>query len=444
LHNENGLILKLHESSMLVQQGADFPLFMRSLVMPAARKKKLLSMILLGIGAFLFPVNAAAESVTGTVQNGDTGTALENVLVEIYDSGRTALQGSATTDATGSYTIGSIAVGDIAVDFSLAGYVNTFGSYTVVSGQTLSAGTVELAPDPGAPPNDVGTISGTALDATDAVTTVAGATIELRAGINQTSGAAAFTTTTNGTGDFTIPNVPPGTYTLLAILTGSFYDSPMIVVSIGGQVKTYTVLMSPVLLSGQIRIVLTWSGDASDPPDLDSHLYTPNISGSTHHVYYADRGSDVAAPYATLDVDDRDGAGPETITIQDSYDGTYEYRVHHYPAVAPVADTGNLWRSDAVVRVYDSAGLRYTFNVPPRVYLAEERWWHVLTYSYDSVAGTGRITAIDGLFIFGGGEWVDDGPGSSPCFVDTTTDGQLLNRWIKKARQFFKSLWSAR
>lgn len=314
--------------------------------------------------------------MTGTVQDGDTGTALENVLVEIYDSACTTLLGSASTDAAGSYTIDSISVGGIAVDFSLTGYVNTFGSYTVASGQTLSAGTVELAPDPGVPPDDVGTISGTALDATDAVTPVTGATIELRAGINQTSGAAAYATTTDGAGAFSIPNVPPGTYTLLAIKTGSFYDSPMMVVSIGGQVKSYTVLMSPVLLSGQIRIVLTWSNSSSDPPDLDSHLYTPVIGGSTHHVNYGDKGSVATAPYATLDVDDRDWGGPETITIQSSQDGTYEYRVHQYPwpgGGGYPADVGNLWRSDAVVRVYDSAGLRYTFNVPPRAYLTEDR-----------------------------------------------------------------------
>jgi hypothetical protein len=217
------------------------------------------------------------------------------------------------------------------------------------------------------------------------------------------------------------------------------------VVSIGGQVETYTVLMSPVLLSGQIRIVLTWSDDASDPPDLDSHLYTPVIGGSTHHVYYGETGSVAAAPYATLDVDDRDWAGPETITIQDSYDGTYEYRVHQYPASAPAADTGNLWRSDAVVRIYDSAGLRYTFNVPPRAYLTEDRWWHVFTYTYDSTTGTGRMTPIDGLFTtYGGAESAGDGPGHSPCFIRTTTDELPLDRWIKKARHFLKILWSAR
>jgi hypothetical protein len=415
--------------------------------MLAVRKNILLFLILLGISVFLFPVNTAAETVTGTVQDGDTGIALQNALVEIYDSARTTLQGSATTDASGNYTIDNISVGDIAVDFSLTGYVIAFGSYTVVSGQALSAGTVELAPDPTSPPNDVGDVNGTALDATDAVTPVQGATIELRNGINQTAGAAAYTTTTDLNGDFFLTNIPPGTYTLLAIMTGSYYDAPLIVVSIGGQTKTYTVLMSPVLLSGQIRIVLTWSNDASDPPDLDSHLYTPTIGGSTHHVYYGNIGSVAAAPYATLDVDDRDWSGPETTTIQDSYDGTYEYRVHQYPwpgGGGYPADVGNLWRSDAVVRVYDSAGLRYTFNVPPRAYLTDTRWWHVFTYTYDSATGTGRITAIDGLFTVGGGGYVDNGPGSSPCFINTTTDGQPLERWLKNARHFFKILWSSR
>jgi hypothetical protein len=320
------------------------------------------------------------------------------------------------------------------VDFSLTGFVPTFGEYTVVSSTNLPLGTIELAPVPGAAPDDVGIVSGTVLDASDAVTPVSGVTIELRAGINQSSGAALYSTVGLGDGTFSIPDVAPGTYTLLASGAFGYFDTTQMVVAVGGQDKVYTVLLSPILVTGQIRIVLTWSDDANDPPDLDAHLYTPEIGGTTYEVYYGYLGSQTVAPLAELEVDQREWEGPETTYIYDSFDGTYEYRVHQYPWSGGVdpsdghfypADTGYLWRSDAVVQVYDSTGLRFTFNVPPQAYLSDDRWWHVFTYTYDSATGTGRIAPIDGYYTQAGlGDGGDDGPGSSPCFIGSAAGGK--------------------
>jgi hypothetical protein len=393
-------------------------------------KKTILGLLVLAVvGWGMLPLQAAAETVTGTVQNGDTDAPLQNVLVEIYDAARTTLLGSANTTADGSFSVAAVPTGAIAVDFSLTGYVPTFGNYTVSGGVTFPLGTIELAPEPLlAPPNDVGTVSGIVYDATDAVTTIDGVTIELRPGINQTSGAAAHTAVSAGGGTFSIPDVAPGTYTLLSGNIVGFYNTTQTVVAVEGTDQSYTVLLSPVLISGQIRIVLTWSNHSSDPPDLDSHLYTPEISGVTYEVFYGNTGSNTVAPLASLDVDDRDWGGPETITIHTSFDGTYQYRVHQYPwpgGGGYPADTGYLWRSDAVVQVYDSGGLRFTFNVPPLAYLTEDRWWHVFDYTYDSATGTGRITPVDGYYSYagldGGG---DSGPGSSPCFIGSTTGGE--------------------
>jgi uncharacterized protein YfaP (DUF2135 family) len=60
--------------------------------------------------------------------------------------------------------------------------------------------------------------------------------------------------------------------------------------------------------------------------DLDSHLFVPNGD----HVYFVDRGSLTAAPYAALDVDDITGFGPEVVTITRLYPGTYRYAVFNY------------------------------------------------------------------------------------------------------------------
>lgn len=53
---------------------------------------------------------------------------------------------------------------------------------------------------------------------------------------------------------------------------------------------------------GVITVELLWD----DQPDLDLHIYEPQIN-STNHVYYANRHG--ISGY--LDVDDTDGYGPE-------------------------------------------------------------------------------------------------------------------------------------
>ena len=73
------------------------------------------------------------------------------------------------------------------------------------------------------------------------------------------------------------------------------------------------------LPSGETRLVLNWG---SQPGDLDSHLLTPEIEGQNYHISYSNRGSANSAPYATLDTDDVNGYGPETITIKQSFSGT--------------------------------------------------------------------------------------------------------------------------
>lgn len=72
-----------------------------------------------------------------------------------------------------------------------------------------------------------------------------------------------------------------------------------------------------------LSIKLTWG---ASPSDLDSHLFVPNGS----HVFFAARGSLTVAPYASLDVDDVTGFGPEVVTIVRLYPGTYHYAVHNF------------------------------------------------------------------------------------------------------------------
>jgi len=128
----------------------------------------------------------------------------------------------------------------------------------------------------------------------------------------------------------------------------------------------YNFSMSPFPEPGEIRIVLNWG---ATPPDLDSHLKIPEIDGQAYHINYSNRGNANAAPFTTLDIDDTDGFGPETITIKQSFTGNYIYYVHQY------SSSGSLQESGGVVQIYNSPecdGL--SIQVPEE---GEGRYWYV-------------------------------------------------------------------
>ncbi len=78
-----------------------------------------------------------------------------------------------------------------------------------------------------------------------------------------------------------------------------------------------------ILSDGAISIRLTWG---QSPLDVDSHLLTPQGA----HVYYLNKGSLTAAPYANLDIDDITSYGPEIVTISRLARGTYRYYLNNF------------------------------------------------------------------------------------------------------------------
>jgi len=145
------------------------------------------------------------------------------------------------------------------------------------------------------------------------------------------------------------------------------------------QVVNLDISLSPLLASGQMRIVLNWG---ESPSDLDSHLKTPEIEGSTYHVYYSNQGSEESAPYATLDYDVTSGYGPETITLYSLFEGVYYYYIYQY------SDAGLITESSAVVQIYNNEGTAQTINVPT---YGTGRYWNVCTIN----GNTGAVNIIN-------------------------------------------------
>jgi hypothetical protein len=186
------------------------------------------------------------------------------------------------------------------------------------------------------------------------------ASVELRAGANDTTSTPLFTTRSGTDGSYSFTGLAAGTYTALARASGYINGQASEIVVSGQEETSRDIVLSPTLSVGQTRIVLTW-GQA--PEDLDAHLTGPGDEGSRFHVYWFDRGSTEVEPFAGLDIDDRDGNGPETITIGQQRSGVYRFSVYNY-SNRESFENAALAASGAHVQVYRGDELLAQFDVP--------------------------------------------------------------------------------
>ena len=170
--------------------------------------------------------------------------------------------------------------------------------------------------------------------------------------IFQKNGEASVTATTDGRGKIKIPSpfggVDDASVTLIIKKDG--YSTLVT----KGPVKGLTYAMSPTMstLDG-LRVVLHWN---QNPQDIDSHLAYP---GS--HIYFERK----TGTLANLDVDDTDGYGPETITVEKKADGKrYVYAVHNYSDMSQTSSHSLSAISNAKVFVYIGNTLIKSYLVP--------------------------------------------------------------------------------
>lgn len=196
---------------------------------------------------------------------------------------------------------------------------------------------------------------------------VAGASVEVPG-----SGGKKLMAVSDGSGAFELKSVPAAA-TSASIGAGGFEPLQL---PVPAGAKVLRIVLSPELLPGEVRLVLTW-GDR--PRDMDSHLYGPLVDGKPLHVSFKNR----MGKGATLDVDGKEGFGPETITINNP--GKYEYFVAH-PENLDTKDGEGLAKSAAEVRVYYKGGKGEVFRVPSK---ATGPLWHVLDVAVDPA---GKVT----------------------------------------------------
>jgi hypothetical protein len=154
-------------------------------------------------------------------------------------------------------------------------------------------------------------------------------------------------------GIFKFSKVPKGVGTIKA-KANNFIESSK-TINITGDVAKGSIadiLMSPKLDENQYRVVLTW---AKYPLDLDLYAIAPNGC----RAYYGNKKCNTNSGNAQLDIDVRNGFGPETITLQlGQGSGDWLFFVHQY------SSDGKLITSEAVLKFYGPTGLINEWTVP--------------------------------------------------------------------------------
>lgn len=193
------------------------------------------------------------------------------------------------------------------------------------------------------------------------------------------------TATTDSVGEFSITGVATGSVNVTLAKTGYTSQTIAVTVADSEDVSASASLLTSAFATNKITIILSWGATADGAPaDLDSGLYVPVTASSTTTVNFSAKGTLSGAPYAKLDVDDTNGDGPETITIDYSgaslpYARTFRYYVHNY-SNGVQAQPETFAVSSAVVRVYVNGTLTNTFNVDSS---NTNHYWHVFDIESD-------------------------------------------------------------
>jgi hypothetical protein len=323
-------------------------------------KSAVVVLLIVGLIAACSPATPAATQGTVSVRVVDavSGTVLSGIGIEVCPSTGACSDPSATLQADGSYTFVLPAGSGYTVTFARTGYFTaTYRNVAVVGSQTTFLEQLLLIDETRDAPADASGLITNAFTGDP----VPSALLQLRAGLNTTTGTVVETATSDGFGDYAFTALPAGYYTA-EITAAGFIPAYYSLIVVGGEANAdQNFGLAPVGTGTQVRIVLTWG---ASPSDLDSHLTGPAVGGGRFHVFFANKTSQASGTtYVELDLDDVFSFGPETITIYEQLAGTYRYSVHDFTNAGDDPSTA-LANSGAQVRVYRGASLVQTFNVP--------------------------------------------------------------------------------
>lgn len=292
---------------------------------------------------------SAGGVITGRVCKAEGRAALPGAVIQVHQDG--LLCASATANEAGHYSL-YLPAGHYQISILCQGCL-PFTAYAAVTGGSETYNETYLLVE--GREGEMGQASGMVVSAITGKG-MAGVRLTVRPGWNNTDiGESVADTVTDDHGRYML-DLPLGNYTVLAFKEGCIPVAINIVSTAGG-LKNQNGSITPVADGNVYRVVLTWG---ESPSDLDSHMLGPDTEGRPFHVTFGTGG--VPGPAGTyicsLDVDDTNGFGPETMTLDPQSGATYYYYVQQY------SEDGSLAGSLATVQIYHGNVLAATFHVP--------------------------------------------------------------------------------
>lgn len=207
-------------------------------------------------------------TISGNVKN-SSGQNLQSATVATTPAGH-----SATTDANGNYTITNVPVGTYSVTASKIGYQSVTQTGKTVSKNQTTTVNFTLTPTP------TGTISGNVKNSSGV--NLQGATVSTNPG--------DYSTTTDANGNYTIANVPAGTYSVTASKNGYNSSTQTGKTVSGGQTTTCNFTLTPSApFSGLANG--NFEGGFFNDPDIDHQ------TGNSWHRFSLDGVSKSGGDY---------------------------------------------------------------------------------------------------------------------------------------------------
>ncbi|TKD70719.1 cell wall-binding repeat-containing protein [Pseudalkalibacillus hwajinpoensis] len=300
-----------------------------------------------------FDMCMPSGAVTGSVSDAVSKEKLSGVKITAYKDGEFFRTTSSKDD--GSYEL-DLQPGFYKLVYKKNGYKNEVFNNAEVTRDGLTYNPeLKLVSDQHEGPGEVSGEITNALNGNP----VNGATITFRKGVNSKDGEVVQTTSTDENGEYKI-KLDAGSYTGTITKEG-YVAATFTITSLGGlHSKNQNATITPLLADEETRIILSWG---ENPSDLDSHLVGSYDGAELFHIYYADDYYKDGELAVTLDRDDTTSYGPETITLNQTEGGVYEYFVHDYSNQGEYGSTA-LSESDAKVEIYKGSYLIKTFYVP--------------------------------------------------------------------------------
>lgn len=287
------------------------------------------------------------------------------------------------SDKNGDYNVSVVEDNPIVLNFEKKGYIGEqmyVPNVNAAKESNYYCDLVELIPNS---QKGVGSASGYIKDSVTGKG-IKNLTMYIRRGINNIYSDSVYEIQSTENGYYETPKLDAGNYCIEIFDDNSNYISTHFNIKIfgGTKLEKQNMSISNSLKKNQMRAVLTWG---EKPRDLDAHISFDLSSGDSGHVFYNNKSYYLnGVCISKLDVDDRNGYGPETTTIYNDTTGDYTYYVKNYSKEIEMKDGGFV-----MVKVYlgNSAAPSYTFSMPCK----PGTKWSVFKYN----SSTGRIAVVN-------------------------------------------------